>query len=184
MIKNLDELWNKMQIEFDKINQQFKDIDKRFEQIDERFEQIDKRFEQIDKRFEQIDKRFEQIDKRFEQIDKRFEQIDERFEEYNQEILDIKNNAKSEFAKVYKVMEEGCNKMDERFARIEDKLDIMTNTNLAQILNKLTETKAEVTETKEELTIKLDKHIEINEFEHKKFDYKLADMELKYKYND
>ena len=32
MIKNLDELWNKMQTEFDKINQQFKEIDKRFEQ--------------------------------------------------------------------------------------------------------------------------------------------------------
>ena len=81
-------------------------------------------------------------------------------------------------------MEEGFKKMDERFARIEDKLDIVTNTNLAQILNKLTETKAEVTDTKEELTKKLDKNIEKNEFEHKRFDYKLAEMELKYKYKN
>ena len=74
--------------------------------------------------------------------------------------------------------------MDERFERIEDKLDIMTNANLAQILNKLTETKTEVTETKEELTSKLDKHIEKNEFDHKRFDYHLAEMKLKYKYKN
>ena len=79
-------------------------------------------------------------------------------------------------------MEEGFNKMDQRFARIENKLDIMTNTNMAQILSKLTETKEEVAQTKEEITNKLDKHIEKNEFEHKRFDYKLAEMELKYKY--
>ena len=72
--------------------------------------------------------------------------------------------------------------MDQRFARIENKLDIMTNTNMAQILSKLTETKEEVAQTKEEITNKLDKHIEKNEFEHKRFDYKLAEMELKYKY--
>ena len=72
--------------------------------------------------------------------------------------------------------------MDQRFARIENKLDIMTNTNMAQILSKLTETKEEVARTKEEITNKLDKHIEKNEFEHKRFDYKLAEMELKYKY--
>lgn len=149
MINNFDELWAKMQTEFDKINQQFK----------------------------QIDKRFEQIDKRFEQIDERFEQMDQIIEEYHHEILDIKNNTESEFAKVYKAMEEGFSKMDQRFAKIENKLDIITNTNLAQILNKLTE-------TKEELSNKLDKHIEKNEFEHKKFDYQLADMELKYKYNN
>ena len=45
-------------------------------------------------------------------------------------------------------MEEGFSKMDQRFAKIENKLDIITNTNLAQILNKLTETKEEVAETK------------------------------------
>ena len=72
--------------------------------------------------------------------------------------------------------------MDQRFTRIENKLDIMTNTNMAQILSKLTETKEEVAQTKEEITNKLDKHIEKNEFEHKRFDYKLAEMELKYKY--
>ena len=98
---------------------------------------------------------------------------------------------KSEFAKVYKAMQDGFDKMDQRFARIEDKLDIMTNTNLAQILNKLTETKEEVAKTKKEvtesnkeITNKLNKHIEKNEFEHKKFDYKLAEMELKYKYEN
>ena len=74
--------------------------------------------------------------------------------------------------------------MDERFAKIEDKLDIMTNTNLAQILNKLTDTKSEVTETKEELTSKLDKHIEKNEFEHKRFDYNLAELKLNYRYKN
>ena len=110
--------------------------------------------------------------------------MDQIIEEYHHEILDIKNNTESEFAKVYKAMEEGFSKMDQRFAKIENKLDIITNTNLAQILNKLTETKEEVAETKEELTNKLDKHIEKNEFEHKKFDYQLAEMKIKYKYKN
>ena len=95
------------------------------------------------------------------------------------------------------------NKINQKLTQIEDKLDIMTNTNLAQVLNTVTETKQEVkeikeeliqtnkkvketneklTEAKEELIDKLDKHIEENELEHKKFDYKLAEMKLKYKY--
>ena len=38
--------------------------------------------------------------------------------------------------------------------------------------------------TPEELTNKLDKHIEKNEFDHKRFDYNLAEMKLKYKYKN
>lgn len=73
-------------------------------------------------------------------------------------------------------------KMNQRFKRVEDKLDIITNTNIAQILKAVTETKVELEETKEEITTKLDEYIEKNELEHKKFECRLADIEIKYKY--
>ena len=73
-------------------------------------------------------------------------------------------------------------KMDQNFKRVEDKLDVVTNTNMAQILTTLNETRAELTEAKEEITEKLDEYIVKNEFEHKTFDCRLADLEIKYKY--
>ena len=66
--------------------------------------------------------------------------------------------------------------------RVEDKLDVVTNTTMAQILKTLNETRAELTEVKEGITEKLDEYIEKNEFEHKTFDCRLADLEIKYKY--
>ena len=81
--------------------------------------------------------------------------------------------------KKFKVLED---KMDQNFKRVEDKLDVATNTNMAQILKTLNETRAELTEVKEGITEKLDEYIEKNEFEHKTFDCRLADLEIKYKY--
>ena len=137
--------------------------------------------------------------------------FDQMWEKMQAEFEKTNNKMDDEFGKVYSKIDdessklntkidEGFAKMDQRFTKIEDKLDIITNTNLAQILNVVTETrkelkeaknklgqtriKDEVIETREKINDKLDKHIEKNEFEHKKFDYKLAEMELKYKYKN
>ena len=72
-------------------------------------------------------------------------------------------------------IEEGFAKADKRFENLENKIDIVTNVNLAQILN-------EQTRTRNEITKKLDEYITKNEFEHKRFDYKLAELEMKFGY--
>ena len=131
MINTLDELWTKIQVEF---NNRFNESE----------EKTDKKFKDMETK---IDQRFKESE---EKTDKKFKDLED--------------------------------KMDQNFKRVEDKLDVVTNTNMAQILTILNETRAELTEAKEEITAKLDEHIEKNEFEHKTFDCRLADLEIKYKY--
>lgn len=131
MINTLDELWTKIQVEF---NNRFKESE----------EKTDKRFKDMETK---IDQRFKESE---EKTDKKFKDIED--------------------------------KMDQSFKRVEDKLDVATNTNMAQILKTLNETRAELTEVKEGITEKLGEYIEKNEFEHKTFDCRLADLEIKYKY--
>ena len=131
MINTLDELWTKIQVEF---NNRFNESE----------EKTDKKFKDME---DKIDQRFKVAE---EKTDKKFKDLED--------------------------------KMDQNFKRVEDKLDVVTNTNMAQILTTLNETRAELTEAKEEITAKLDEHIKKNEFEHKTFDCRLADLEIKYKY--
>lgn len=131
MINTLDELWTKIQVEF---NNRFNESE----------EKTDKKFKDMETK---IDQRFKESE---EKTDKKFKDLED--------------------------------KMDQNFKRVEDKLDVVTNTNMAQILTTLNETRVELTEAKEEITAKLDEHIEKNEFEHKTFDCRLADLEIKYKY--
>ena len=116
----------------------------------------------MDQRFKESE---EKTDKKFKDMEIK---MDQRFKE-TEEKTDKK----------FKDLED---KMDQNFKRVEDKLDVVTNTNMAQILTTLNETRAELTEAKEEITEKLDEYIVKNEFEHKTFDCRLADLEIKYKY--
>ena len=144
MINTLDELWTKIQVEFNN----------RFNESEERTDQKIKDMET------KMNQRFKDME---EKIDQRFKEAEEKTD------------------KKFKDME---TKMDKRFKIVEDKLAIVTNTNIAQILKTVSETKVELAETKEEITTKLDEYIEKNEFEHKKLDCRLADIEIKYKYGN
>ena len=121
-----------------------------------------------------VDQRFEDIENK---MNEKFTIVDQRFE-------DIKNKMNEEFAIVGQRFEDIENKINEEFAiagqnfeDVENKIDILTNVNLAQILN-------EQTRTRNEINKKLDEYITKNDFEHKRFDYKLAEIEMKYRYLD
>ena len=86
--------------------------------------------------------------------------FDQMWEKMQAEFEKTNNKMDDEFGKVYSKIDdessklntkidEGFAKMDQRFTKIEDKLDIITNTNLAQILNVVTETRKELKEAKE-----------------------------------
>ena len=83
--------------------------------------------------------------------------FDQMWEKMQAEFEKTNNKMDDEFGKVYSKIDdessklntkidEGFAKMDQRFTKIEDKLDIITNTNLAQILNVVTETRKELKE--------------------------------------
>ena len=75
----------------------------------------------------------------------------------------------------FEKMNAGFEKMDKGFEDINNKLDILKNSNMAQILNAQTQNTKEITE-------KLDKYIEKNEVEHKKFEYDIADIKMKLRF--
>ena len=142
MINTIDELWTKIQVEFNnRFNESEEKTDKKFKDMETK---IDQRFKDMEDNIDQRSKESE------EKTDKKFKDLED--------------------------------KMDQNFKRVEDKLDVVTNTNMAQILTTLNETRAELTEVKEGITEKLGEYIEKNEFEHKTFDCRLADLEIKYKY--
>ena len=93
----------------------------------------------------------------FDEIDKRFDKVDKKFIDFNDK------------------MNEGFSRMDKGFAEVNNKLDILTNSNMAQILMSQNQSTKEMNE-------KLDKYITQNEIEHKKFDYEIAETKMKLKF--
>ena len=168
MIDSFEELWNKMQAEFIRIDGKFTNVDNNMKEgfkkvngrIDEEFEKVNGRMdEEFGKVNGRMDEEFGKVNGR---MDEEFEKVDDRMDE--------------EFGKVNGRIDEEFGKIYQRFTNIDDKLDVITNVNLAQILN-------EFTRTRNEFNNKLDKHITKDEFEHKRIDYKLAEIEMKYKYS-
>ncbi len=128
-------------------------------------ERIDKMDEKFENRFAEMDEKFEA---RFVAMEERIDKMDEKFET---RFKDMEGKFDVRFTN-----------MEERFDKVEAKLNITTNTNIAQILNTVTETKEELTKFKKEINDKLDKYIEKNELEHKRFELKLAEETSTYKY--
>ena len=148
MIKNLEDLWNKLQPEFNNINKRIDGLEKNF---NEKIEDLENRFD------EKLVNLKNEFDEKLGSLESKF---NERF-----------NSLESKF-------NERFDKVEARFEEIENKLDVITNVNLAQILN-------EQTRTRIELNKKLDNYIAKNELEHKKIEYALtnANIDIKYKYN-
>ena len=143
MINTLDELWTKIQVEFNnRFNESEEKTDKKFKdmetKIDQRFKESE---EKTDKKFKDMETK---IDQRFKDME---DNIDQRFKE-SEEKTDKK----------FKDLED---KMDQNFKRVEDKLDVVTNTNMAQILTTLNETRAEFSRRLAEVSTEFNKVIRV-----------------------
>ena len=71
--------------------------------------------------------------------------------------------------------------MSDQIDQNNKKLDLMINTNVAQILTEESKTRLEVRKIAnklDEVNEKLDKHIEQNEAEHQRFDYEIAELKM------
>ena len=101
--------------------------------------------------------------------------MDKGFKEVNDKIKETNDKMNKGFKEVNDKIKETNDKMDKGFEQVNNKLDIVVNSNIAQILI------AQTKNTKE-LNEKIDKYIEKNETEHKKFDYEIADTRMKIKF--
>lgn len=135
--------------------------------LDELWDKMQIELKKIDKQIinteNKMNEKFTIVDQRFEDIENK---MNEKFTIVGQRFEDIENKINEEFAIA-----------GQNFEDVENKIDILTNVNLAQILN-------EQTRTRNEINKKLDEYITKNDFEHKRFDYKLAEIEMKYRYLD
>ena len=93
----------------------------------------------------------------------------------NKGFKEVNDKMNKGFKEVNDKIKETNDKMDKGFEQVNNKLDIVVNSNIAQILI------AQTKNTKE-LNEKIDKYIEKNETEHKKFDYEIADTRMKIKF--
>ena len=170
MIKNLEDLWNKLQPEFNNINKRIDGLEKNF---NEKIEDLENRFD------EKLVNLKNEFDEKLGSLESKF---NERFNSLESEFNERFNSLESKFNERFNSLESKFNerfdKVEARFEGIENKLDVITNVNLAQILN-------EQTRTRIELNKKLDNYIAKNELEHKKIEYALtnANIDIKYKYN-
>ncbi|MCI8412238.1 MAG: hypothetical protein HFJ40_07450 [Clostridia bacterium] len=144
----IDELWDKMQAEFTDVKEKVSKIDT----IEEKVNEIDAIKEKVSK-IDAIEEKVNEIDA----IKEKVNQIDDIKEKVNE--IDV--------------IKEKVNEIDDiktEIKKINDKLDIMTNVNMAQILR-------EQTRTRKEINYKIDQFMLQNNVEHKQFAYQIAKLE-------
>lgn len=73
---------------FDRIDRQFDKIDEQFGKIDGKFDRIDERFGKIDERLDKIEKRFNKMDNRLDVIELKQDRTSKKLDNLE---LDVKN---------------------------------------------------------------------------------------------
>ena len=157
----IDDLWTKMQGEF---NQQNEKIDKVMNEVNT----IKDRMHNIEEKVDGIDNEIDTIKEKVGDIDVIKEKVSE-IDFIKEKISDI------DFIK------EKVSEIDEiklKVNSIDNKVDVIANSNIAHILYELTRINTDINK-------KLDTAIEENQVEHKKFEYEISklNMESKFKYN-
>lgn len=160
----IEELWQNIN---EKIDEKFIVVDKILNLIEGIQKQIGKMQNQIDGMQSQIDEINNKIDGLQNQID----EINNKIVEMNNKIDGMQNHIDYMDNKI-DVLDEKYDNVSEEIRKINNKIDISLNSNMAQIL------KYQV-EMKKELTEKMDKYCLQNNVEHRHFDYKFAQLEIK-----
>lgn len=117
--------------------------------------ELDKLNTKIDK----LESKVNQMEQKVDQMEQKVDQIDEIKEKVGQ-IDGIKQKV------------DQIDGIKQKVDELQEKMDIMTNVNLAKILE-------HQVETRKELNDKLDRFILQNNLEHKQFAYQIAQLEMK-----
>ena len=159
---SLNDLWSKMQSEFNKINEK---MDQKFKEQEEKFNKsLQELEERVDQKFIEQEQKFNKSMQELEErVDQKFIEQEQKF---NKSMQELEERVDQKFIKQEEIInnkfKEQEEKSNDNFNKIYDKLDIIINVNLAQILN-------EQTRTRIELNKKIDDYIATkNEFENKR----------------
>ena len=167
----IDDLWTKMQGEFNQQNEKIDKVMNEVNTIKDRMHNIEEKVDGIDNEIDTIKEKVSDIDvikEKVSDIDVIKEKVSE-IDFIKEKISDI------DFIK------EKVSEIDEiklKVNSIDNKVDVIANSNIAHILYELTRINTDINK-------KLDTAIEENQVEHKKFEYEISklNMESKFKYN-
>lgn len=156
----IEKLWQNLKPLLQKVDKIENDMQETKEELGEKMSQMEARFE---KRTNQLEERTNQLEVKLEE---RTNQLEEKLEERT--------------AQLQKQFEEKTNQLQGEINNIKEDIHEIKDVNMAQMINLQTQVIKELRETNK----KLDKYINENEVEHKKFEYKIANLEWKTKITD
>ena len=136
---------------------------------------FNKTINEIEERLEnKFNKTINEVEERLEnKFNKSINEMGQSLEnKFTKSINELDKKIDNRFDKVGKQVQELKIGMDENFKKINDKLDGVTNSNIAQILSNQTNFKN-----------KINKENTYNKLEHKKFDCRITELELQEKYH-
>ena len=177
----IDDLWTKMQGEFNQQNEKIDKVMNEVNTIKDRMHNIEEKVDGIDNEIDTIKEKVGDIDV----IKEKVSDIDVIKEKVSD--IDVIKEKVSEIdfikEKISDIdfIKEKVSEIDEiklKVNSIDNKVDVIANSNIAHILYELTRINTDINK-------KLDTAIEENQVEHKKFEYEISklNMESKFKYN-
>ncbi len=103
----------------------------------------------------------------YKKIESKFENIDNRFDSLENRFGDMKNSFENKFEEI----DNKIGEVNTNVKKINEKLDMVTNSNIAQILTNQMRFQNEI-----------NGKIRYDELEHKKFDCRISELELQKNY--
>ena len=139
----IEELWDKIQNELVEIKTNTKELNIKIDNVEKRLDaKIDKVEKSLNAKIDKVEKR---LDAKIDNVEKCL----------NAKVDNVKTELNEKFDSV-----------NGRLDRLENKVDIMANVNVAKILE-------QQTQMRQELNNKIDQYMLQNNLEHKKFDYQI-----------
>ena len=114
------------------------------------------------------------IDELWLKMQKEFNKQNENINKLDKKVGNIESKVTAIEDKVTNV-EDKVGNIESKVNTIDNKVDVISNSNIAQILYELTRINTEMNE-------KLNNFMEVNQVEHKKFEYEISKLGLEIKY--
>jgi chromosome segregation ATPase len=156
MPETLESLATKITALTEVVKAGFTDFAGRFNQVEERFDKVDERLDTVDGRLNKVEERFDKVDGRLDRVEGKFDKVDGRFN----------------------IIDGRLDKTDDRFTSLEASIDRKLDEMRSQLGVKIEAVDARVVQVYDAV-IALTSHEKQNRKDHKRFDEKLEEHDVR-----
>ena len=152
---NIDELWLKMQKEFNKQNENIKvgNIESKVTAIEDKVTNVEDKVTVLEDKVTNVEDKVTVLEEKVTNVEDKVTVIEDKVTNVEDKVGNIESKVNT----------------------IDNKVYVISNSNIAQILYELTRINTEMNE-------KLNNFMEVNQVEHKKFEYEISKLGLEIKY--